>query len=185
MSHTNYQTFEIQQVLEEELGMKIPFMSSIHYAYEDADPDELMTEVSTNCRPIYLEGFVRYDAEINEYFDSRPPENYEMKIDASMDDLITENLSDVIDSALKKIQDIISRSDDGQKSGICVAIYYMDDPSRPDVHYGKRQVHSLFDGDTVANHDQQFETVITLMKNFGMEYLEDLVYSHDRYEFFV
>jgi hypothetical protein len=176
---------EIRQVLEEELGMSIPFMYSIHCAYEDAEPYEITTEVGTNCRPIYLEGFVRDDASINEYFESKPPENYEMKVDASLDDLATEGLSDVIDGALKKIQSIISGPDDGQRSGICVAIYYLDDPFRPDVYYGKRQVNSLSDGDTVGNHDQQFETIVALIKNFEMDYLEDLVCSHDRYNFFV
>ena len=185
MSYVKHRIEEIRQIFEEELG-GVPFMYSIYYAYEDTDPDELTTEVGMNCRPIFAEGFVRNDAEVNKYFEHEPPENYEMILDAPLSDLVTEELSDIIDGALKKIQDIIFRSDDvGLVSGICVTIYYLDDPSRPDVYSGKRQVYALDVDDLLKNYDQFFETVMVLMRDFGMDYLEDLVCSYDRYEFLV
>jgi len=186
MSYTRRRLEEIQQVLEEGLGMSLPFMYSIHYAYEDTDPDELTTEVGMNCRPIFAEGFVRDDASVNKHFDSEAPGNYEMILDAPLSELVTENLSDVIDGAFEKIQNIIIRPDDnGEMSGICVAVYYLNDPSRPDVCSGKRQVNALYDDDTLNNHDQFFETVMALMRDFDMGYLEDLVRLYDRYGFFV
>ena len=70
-------------------------------------------------------------------------------------------------------------------SGICVTIYYLDDPSRPDVCSGKRQVYALYDDDNLENHDQFFETVMALMRDFEMNYLDDLICLYDRYEFLV
>ena len=112
MSYVRHRTEEIRQVFEDELR-NIPFMYSIHYAYEDTDPDELTTEVGMNCRPIFVEGFVRDDAGVNEYFGHEPPENYEMITNAPLSDLVTEGLSDIIDGTLKKIQNIIIRPGEG------------------------------------------------------------------------
>jgi hypothetical protein len=183
MSYNRYRIEEIQQVLEEDLR-DIPFMYSIHYAY--ADSDELTTEVGMNCRPIFAEGFVRDDARVDEYFEYEPPVNYEMTEDSPLSDLITDGLSNIIDGPLEKIEAIISRSDDdAEVSGICVTLFYLDDPSRPEVYYGKRQVYALCDGDTINNHDQAFETVMVLMRDFGMGYLEDLVRQNDRFGIYV
>ena len=185
MSYTRHRIEELIRVFEEDLK-DVPFMYSIHYAYEDTDINVLTTEVGMNCRPIFAEGFLRDDANVNAYFEYKPPVNYEMRTDAPVGDLITSGLSGTIDKALERIYDIVVRpGDDGEVLGICVTIYYLlDDPSRPDLYSGKRQVYALYGDDNVNNHDQFFETVMALMRDFDMTYLSYLVSSHYRYAFF-